>query len=83
MGEDMNKAMLEDLRKAEKFIFLEYFIIEEGIFWNGILDILKEKAKQGVEIRIVYDDVGCMLTLPGDYYKTLQSYGIKQYVFHP
>lgn len=48
MGEDMNKAMLEDLRKAEKFIFLEYFIIEEGIFWNGILDILKDKTKQGV-----------------------------------
>ena len=83
MGEDMNKAMLEDLRKAEKFIFLEYFIIEEGIFWNGILDVLKEKAKQGVEIRIVYDDVGCMLTLPGDYYKTLQSYGMKAVRFSP
>ncbi|MBO5384586.1 MAG: cardiolipin synthase, partial [Ruminococcus sp.] len=83
MGEDINKAMLEDLQKAEKFIFLEYFIIEEGIFWNGILDILKEKAKQGVEIRVIYDDVGCMLTLPGDYYKTLQSYGIKAVRFSP
>ena len=83
MGEDMNKAMLEELRKAEKFIFLEYFIIEEGIFWNGILDILKEKAKHGVEIRVVYDDVGCMLTLPGDYYKTLQSCGIKAVRFSP
>ncbi len=83
MGEDMNKAMLEDLRKAEKFIFLEYFIIEEGIFWNGILNVLKEKAEQGVEIRIVYDDVGCMLTLPGDYYKTLQSYGMKAVRFSP
>ena len=48
MGEDMNKDMLEDLRNAEKFIFLEYFIIEEGIFWDGILDILKDKTKQGV-----------------------------------
>ncbi len=82
-GEDMNRAMLEDLRKAEKFIFLEYFIIEEGIFWNGILEILKEKAKQGVEVRVVYDDVGCMLTLPGDYYKTLQGYGIKAVRFSP
>lgn len=83
MGEDMNKAMLEDLRKAEKYIFLEYFIIEEGIFWNGILDILKEKASQGVEVRVVYDDVGCMLTLPGDYYKTLRSYGINAVRFSP
>lgn len=79
----MNKIMLEDLQKAEKFIFLEYFIIEEGIFWNGILDILKEKATRGVEVRVVYDDVGCMLTLPGDYYKTLQSYGIKAVRFSP
>lgn len=83
LGEDMNAAMLEDLRKAEKFIFLEYFIIEEGIFWNGIFDILKEKAANGVEVRVVYDDVGCMLTLPGDYYKTLQSCGIKAVRFFP
>ena len=83
MGEDMNNAMLEDLQSAEKFIFLEYFIIEEGIFWNGILDILKKKAAQGVEIRVVYDDVGCMLTLPGDYYKILQGYGIKAVRFSP
>ena len=79
----MNKAMLEDLHKAEKYIFLEYFIIEEGIFWNGILDILKEKASHGVEVRVVYDDVGCMLTLPGDYYKTLRSYGINAVRFSP
>ncbi len=83
MGEDMNNAMLEDLQSAEKYIFLEYFIIEEGIFWNGILDILKKKAAQGVEIRVVYDDVGCMLTLPGDYYKILQGYGIKAVRFSP
>ncbi|MGN0657219.1 MAG: cardiolipin synthase, partial [Ruminiclostridium sp.] len=82
-GEDMNKAMLEDLQKAENFIFLEYFIIEEGIFWNGILEILKEKAAQDVDVRVVYDDVGCMLTLPGDYYKILEDYGIKAVRFSP
>lgn len=76
LGEDMHKSMLEDLRKAEKFIFMEYFIIEEGLFWNSILDILKEKAKQGVEVRVVYDDVGCMSTLPGDYAKQLKAFGI-------
>ena len=81
MGEKMFAAMVEDLKKAEKFIFLEYFIIEEGTFWNGLLDVLKEKAAAGVEVRVVYDDVGCMCTLPGDYYKTLQSCGIKAVCF--
>ncbi len=76
LGEDMYMSMLEDLRKAEKFIFMEYFIIEEGLFWNSILDILKEKAKLGVEVRVVYDDVGCMSTLPGDYAKQLKEFGI-------
>ena len=56
---------------------MEYFIIEEGKFWNSILGILIEKAAVGVDVKVVYDDVGCMMTLPGDYSKTLQSYGIK------
>lgn len=81
MGEKLHVRMLDDLKKAEKFIFLEYFIIEEGIFWNSILDILKEKAANGVEVRVIYDDIGCMCTLPGNYYKTLQSYGIKAVCF--
>ncbi|MBQ2934894.1 MAG: PLDc N-terminal domain-containing protein, partial [Lachnospiraceae bacterium] len=81
MGEKLFPAMLEDMKKAEKFIFLEYFIIEEGNFWNSMLDILKEKAAAGVEVRVVYDDVGCMMTLPGNYYKTLKSYGIKAVCF--
>lgn len=76
LGEDMFDPVLADLRRAEHFIFLEFFIIEEGQFWNAILDILKEKAAQGVTVKVVYDDVGCMLTLPGDYHKTLRSYGI-------
>lgn len=77
LGEDMFKRLLEDLRSAEKFIYMEYFIIEEGLFWNSILEILKEKAAAGVEVRVLYDDVGCMMTLPGDYCKTLRSYGIE------
>jgi cardiolipin synthase len=81
MGEKLFAGMIEDLKKAEKFIFLEYFIIEEGIFWNSILDILKEKAAQGVDVRVIYDDIGCMCTLPGDYYKTLSGYGIKAVCF--
>lgn len=77
MGEKMFPRLIEDLKTAETFIFMEYFIVEEGLFWNSILDVLKEKAANGVEVRVVYDDIGCMTTLPGDYYKTLQSYGIK------
>ena len=81
MGEKLFPTLLEDLKKAEKFIFMEYFIIEEGLFWNSILDVLKEKASKGVDVRVVYDDIGCMRTLPGDYYKKLRSYGIKAVCF--
>lgn len=81
IGEKMHSAMLEDLKNAEKFIFMEYFIIEEGIFWNSILDILKEKVNSGVEVKVVYDDIGCMSTLPGDYYKQLGKLGISAVPF--
>ena len=76
LGEDMHKQMLIDLATAEKFIFMDYFIIEEGIFWNSILEILKAKAAAGVEVRVIYDDIGCMMTLPGNYDKILRGFGI-------
>lgn len=76
LGEDLFAAMVEDLQAAEKFIFMEYFIIENGLFWDTILQILQEKAAAGVEVRVVYDDIGCMTTLPGNYYKQLRSFGI-------
>ncbi len=82
MGEEMFPAMIEALKSAKNFIFMEYFIIEEGIFWNSILEILKEKAKQGIEVKLVYDDIGCMGTLPGNYYKTLtKKFNIETVVF--
>lgn len=81
MGEKLFASMLDDLKKAEKFIFMEYFIIEEGIFWNSILEILKEKAANGVEVRVVFDDIGCMTTLPGNYDEILRSYGMKAACF--
>ena len=77
LGEDMFESMLRDLESAEKFIFMEYFIIEEGVFWDSILDVLKKKAADGVTVRVVYDDIGCMSTLPGDYSKILGSFGIE------
>lgn len=76
LGEEMYPSLLRDLRSAEKFIFMEYFIIEEGVFWNSILEILKEKADAGVEVRLVYDDIGCMMTLPGNYDEFLRTFGI-------
>lgn len=81
LGEELFIAMIEELKKAKKFIFMEYFIIEGGLFWNTILEILKEKAASGVEVRVVYDDIGCMMTLPGNYYKQLKKLGIKAVPF--
>lgn len=77
LGEDMHRQLLVDLQNAEKFIYMEYFIIEEGKFWNSILAVLKEKAAQGVEVKVLYDDIGCMATLPGNYSKQLKAFGIE------
>ena len=77
LGEDMFEKMIPDLESAEKFIFMEYFIIEEGKFWNSILEVLKRKAAEGVTVRVLYDDIGCMSTLPGDYHKQLSKFGIE------
>ncbi len=72
-GEDMFPDILEELQKAEKFILLDYFIIAAGKMWSSILKILLEKAEQGVQIRIIYDDFGCMMTLPPKYNAYLES----------
>ena len=82
LGEDVYPVMLEELKKAEKFIFMEYFIISEGKMWQGILDILEEKVKQGVDVRVIYDDVGSASTLPKKYYKQLEQKGIKCICFN-
>lgn len=81
-GEDKFKAMTEELEKAEKFIFLEYFIISEGEMWNTILDILVRKSEEGVDVRLIYDDIGCLLTLPYKYDRELEKKGIKCRVFN-
>ncbi len=83
IGEDMLEYLLEELEKAEKFIFLEFFIIEEGIMWNSVLEILEKKVKQGVDVRVIYDDIGSLQTLPYKYYKILEQKGIKTAVFNP
>lgn len=83
LGEAKFVRMLEELKKAEKFIFLEYFIVGEGEMWDSILEILKQKAKSGVDVRMIFDDFGCARTLPYHYEKTLEKDQIKCCVFNP
>lgn len=83
IGEITFERLQEELKKAERYIFLEYFIIEEGVMWNSILEILVEKARQGLDVRVIYDDVGCLLTLPYRYHQYLEKLGIKCCVFNP
>ena len=82
LGEEMFEAMLDDLRSAKKFIFLEFYIIDPGLMWNRILEILVDKVQQGVEVKLLYDDIGCMATLPGDYTKRLRKIGIDAHKFN-
>ena len=83
LGEVKFERMVEELKKAKHYIFLEYFIIQEGKMWNAVLDILKAKVQAGVDVRLMYDDAGCIFKLPKDYDKTLRAYGIKTKVFNP
>ena len=83
LGEDKFEAMLEELAKAEKYIFMEYFIIEEGYMWGKILEILIEKAKAGVDVRVMYDGMCEISTLPSNYCELLEAEGIKARSFAP
>lgn len=80
-GEAYFKQLKEDLKKAEQFIFLEFFIIHEGVMWDEILDILREKAQSGVTVRILYDGMGSLKTLPYGYCKKLKQMGIDAKIF--
>ncbi len=82
-GEEKWAAMLDELQKAERYIFLEYFIIKEGAMWERVLEILKQKATQGVDVRVLYDGVGSGSVLPYKYFRKLRSFGIQSRVFSP
>lgn len=82
LGDLAFSKILDELKKAEHYIFLEYFIIRRGIFWDSILSILQDKAAAGVDVRLIYDDMGCMFTLPRDYNRQLAELGIKCQVFN-
>lgn len=82
LGDNAFDAMIEELEKAKNFIFLEYFIISHGMMWNKILKILEKKVSEGVDVRVIYDDAGCIATLEKDYNKQLEKKGIKCIVFN-
>ncbi|HJA92989.1 MAG TPA: cardiolipin synthase [Candidatus Eisenbergiella merdipullorum] len=82
-GEEMFVDMLEDLKSAQHFIFLEYFIVSEGKMWESILKVLKEKAAAGVDVRMIYDDMGCVTRLPAGYDGWIEKFGIKCMAFNP
>ena len=83
LGDQAFTAMLEQLEKAEHFIFLEYFIVEEGHMWGQILEILARKASEGLEVRLMYDGTCEFSTLPRIYPEKLRKLGIKCKMFAP
>ncbi len=82
-GEAKFEKLLEELEKAEKFIFMEYFIIDEGLMWGRILEILARKAAEGVEVRVMYDGTCEFALLPHGYSDQLGNLGIQCKVFAP
>lgn len=82
-GETFFQEYLEDLQKAKHFIFLEYFIIERGLMFDSILEILKQKVQEGVEVRLMYDDIGTIGKVPSNYNLQLKKLGINCVKFRP
>jgi cardiolipin synthase len=77
------QKVLQELEKAKKYIFMEFFILREGNMLNPILEILEKKAAKGLDVRVMYDDLGCFFTLPEDFRSRLSRRGIKTFIFNP
>ena len=83
VGEEQWDEMLRQLERAKEFIFLEFFIVDEGLMWGKILETLARKAGEGVDVRVMYDGTCEFTTLPHDYPKRLQQLGIRCKMFSP
>ena len=83
LGDDFFPDLLEELKAAERFIFLEYFIIQRGEMWDSVLKILEEKAAAGVDVRVLYDGMNSFSNLPHDYPKELEARGVRCRIFNP
>ena len=82
-GETFFPDFIEGLKQAKEFIFMEFFIIADGKEWSAVQEVLKQKAQEGVDIKIIYDDMGCSGTISSRTPKKLKKYGIECLKFHP
>ena len=83
LGDDQFPAMIADIRRARRFVFLEYFIIADGDLWKEVREALVEKAAEGVEVRVMYDDLGSLVSLPEGMDEDLKAHGIDVLSFNP
>lgn len=83
IGEKMRDALFEDIRNAKSYIFLEYFIISDGVFWGELYELLKQKVKEGVEVRLLMDDFGCIIINTKEFREDLRKNGITFSEFAP
>ena len=83
LGEDNFAKLVEELNNAKHFIFMEYFIIKQGEMWDTILEIMERKAKEGVDVRLIYDDFGCSMWIPSRFIKDMKEKGIRVAAFNP
>ena len=83
LGEDMYKDMLSALESAREFIYVEYFIIEDGAMWDPMVEIMARKAAQGVDVRVMYDDLGSIATYSVLNVMKLRNLGIHCFPFNP
>ncbi|MCM1190698.1 MAG: phospholipase D-like domain-containing protein [bacterium] len=83
LGDSQFPAMVEELKKAEKFIFVEFFIVSEGRMWDTVHEILREKVREGVEVRFMYDGTDVLFNLPNYYPRILEKEGIRCKMFSP
>ncbi|TVP91816.1 cardiolipin synthase [Alkalibacterium sp.] len=83
LGEDFFEAMKEAILEAEDYIFFEFFIVAEGKMWQSMLELMSQKAASGVDVRIMFDDIGSFVTLPSDIVEQLEARGIQTRVYNP
>lgn len=82
-GEKYFKYLLEEIEKAEKFVFLEYFILEEGKMLGTLLELLERKVHEGVDVRLLFDDAGCIPKVDEHFDERVKALGIKCKCFNP
>jgi len=82
-GKDFLEDMLSAMEKAERFIFLEYFIMAEGEIWDRLTNVLRRKSGQGVEIKLIFDDFGSMMRMPEEAVEELRRIGAEVLIFNP